>query len=176
MTAVGWAAQRAAAVRAGYAQGIDWMEMLDATYECPNCGRLDCTTNCAAVPKTMPAPAFTFPAAPLALPAPKPMLALPAPAIAVPDLMLTLNHVQEAAMATDPAPFGYKADGVTPRKRPAPDPATLVKARAARAAKRTAVTPTPDMPDVVRKVVIDLDAEIDRLRRAREAVIEAVAA
>jgi hypothetical protein len=194
VTTVAFAEARAAVVREAYSHGLDLMEVFDAANECSSCGRLyfDCErTDCAPIVKVAPKPKYTFPPMPLALPAPKPVLAL-----AAPDLMTTLKTAKEAAVQTTEAPFGYKSDGVTPRKRPAPPAASLEKARAAKAAKRTAVAAPADayqerarylqreaqsratahVPDVVRKVVLDLDAEIARLRRAREAVLEAVAA
>lgn len=69
------------------------------------------------------------------------------------------------------APFGRKADG-TPRKRPAPPPHVIEAARAAKAAKRTAVTvhagPAVAGSDFLAQMVRSFDAEIARLRTEAE--------
>lgn len=136
-----------------------------------------------------PAPKYEFPPLPLALPAPRPMLALPAP---VPDLMSTLKHAKEAAMATaivpnpnqydEPAgpvyaPWGLKADG-SPRKRPGRRPGPQQGGGRSLAVAPPAPTPEPDPdpdPDPVAGAVAVIDAEMARVRMERDAELARLA-
>lgn len=103
-----------------------------------------------------------------------------------PDLMGVFHnatHPEDNVETTTPdAPYGYKADGVTPRKKPAPSPETMRAAaegrRRAAAARtetptRVATTePAPQSPVIVR-IVAQLDEEIAQLQAVREAVLAA---
>jgi hypothetical protein len=100
--------------------------------------------------------------------------ALPVP---VPDLRTEADR-----MTPEKAPFGYKADGVTPRKRPAPSPERIEKMRAARGKgkKKAAPKPVPKLPHnkggegFVERMVGEFEREIALITAARDAFIEAV--
>lgn len=86
-------------------------------------------------------------------------------------------------MTPEEAPFGYKADGVTPRKRPAPSPERIEKMRRARGKgkkKAAAPKPVPKLPKneggegFVERMVGEFEREIARITAARDAFVEAV--
>jgi hypothetical protein len=83
--------------------------------------------------------------APSMIPAPPALAALPAPAVE--------------------APYGFKANG-TPRKRPAPSPERVAHMLAARGTKATRVVHATT-PELLTRIVEDIDAEIARLQAAK---------
>jgi hypothetical protein len=88
-------------------------------------------------------------------------LALPAPEAA-----------SAAELAPLVAPYGFKANG-TPRKRPAPSPERVAKMLAARGTKTTRVVHATT-PELLTRIVEDIDAEIARLQAAKAKLLAVV--
>lgn len=148
---------------------VDPMEAMDAAHECghgwlPHDHLRDCS--CWGPPRVTTTTKET------------PMIA---------EASIGTREAREAEREEEIAPFGRKADG-TPRKRPAPTPATIAKQRATRKARMKLASPpaagaTSETPAVdtvsasllLNKVIDDIDTEIALLVEAR-AALAAVAA
>jgi hypothetical protein len=153
----GFAARYRAAEQAHGACPIESGHLLKlADNECEH-GRLagDSTPPCGCWPSEPPIPVPTTISRPNQ-----------APALTIEEAQALTDQTPAQPEAPE-APYGYKADG-TPRKRPAPPPDRIARARAARAAKQNGESAAP--------IVTQADAEGLLERIAQETEDELAAA